>query len=113
MNIEYKINVPVSTDQFIELLRAPALGDRRPIEDRECMDGMVKTSNLIISAWEGEKLTGIARSMTDFHYARYLSDLAVDKIYQKSGSRESLTPIVQGDMAEKLQASSDLESLSV
>jgi len=90
MNIEYKISVPVSTDQFIELLRASTLGDRRPIEDRECMDGMVKNSSLIISAWEGEKLTGIARSVTDFHYACYLSDLAVDKNYHSKTIRPKM-----------------------
>ncbi len=31
------------------------------------------------------KLVGIARSMTDFHYACYLSDLAVDRDYQRRG----------------------------
>ena len=83
MSIKYKINVPVSTDQFIGLLRESTLGERRPIEDRECMEGMVINSNLMVTAWDGEDLIGIARSMTDFHYACYLSDLAVDKKYQK------------------------------
>ncbi len=41
MTITYKINVPISTDQFIELLRASTLGERRPLEDRTCMEGMV------------------------------------------------------------------------
>ncbi len=101
MSIEYKINVPVSTDQFIELLRVSTLGDRRPTEDRECMEGMVKNSNLMISAWEGEKLIGIARSVTDFHYACYLSDLAVDKNYQKSGIGKKLQVITQKQLGSK------------
>jgi len=101
MSIEYKINVPVSTDQFIELLRVSALGERRPIEDRECMEGMVKNSNLIVSAWESEKLIGIARSMTDFHYACYLSDLAVDKKYQKIGIGKKLQVITQKQLGLK------------
>jgi hypothetical protein len=41
MSIEYKINTPISTDQFIELLHESTLGERRPIEDRRCMEGMV------------------------------------------------------------------------
>lgn len=90
MSIEYKINAPVSTDQFIGLLRESTLGERRPIEDRECMEGMVKNSNLIVTAWQGEELIGIARSMTDFHYACYLSDLAVHMKYQKSGIGKKL-----------------------
>lgn len=90
MNIEYKINARVSTYQFIGLLRESTLGERRPIEDRECMDGMVNNSNLMVTAWHGEELIGIARSMTDFHYACYLSDLAVHMKYQRSGIGKKL-----------------------
>lgn len=67
------------------LLRESTLGERRPIEDRECMEGMVKNSSLMVTAWHGEELIGIARSVTDFHYACYLSDLAVHRKYQKAG----------------------------
>lgn len=93
--IEYKINTPVSVDQFMELLRESGLGERRPIQDRECMEGMVKNSNLMVTAWDGKQLVGIARSVTDFHYACYLSDLAVDKNYHGSGIGKKLQAITQ------------------
>ncbi len=101
MSIEYKVNAPVSTEQFIELLRESTLGERRPIEDRECMEGMVKNSNLIVTAWNDGKLIGIARSMTDFHYACYLSDLAVHKKYQKNGIGKKLQAITQSQLGPK------------
>lgn len=101
MSIEYKINAPVSTDQFIALLRESTLGERRPIEDRECMEGMVKNSNLMVTAWHGEELIGIARSMTDFHYACYLSDLAVHRKYQKTGIGKKLQIITQEKLGPK------------
>jgi hypothetical protein len=66
MSIEYKVNTPISAERFIDLLRESTLGERRPIEDRECIEGMVKNSNLIVTAWDSEKLVGVARSMTDF-----------------------------------------------
>ena len=97
----YKINAPVSTDQFIELLKKSTLGERRPIEDRECMKGMVKNSNLIVTAWDEGKLIGIARSMTDFHYACYLSDLAVDQKYQKTGIGKKLQILTQEQLGPK------------
>jgi len=90
MRIEYKVNIPITVDQFIDLLRKSTLGERRPIEDRECMEGMVNNSNLMVTAWCGEELIGIARSMTDFHYACYLSDLAVHMKYQRSGIGKKL-----------------------
>jgi len=101
MSIEYKINTAVLVDQFIEVLRASTLGERRPIDDRECMEGMLKNSNLVVTAWNGTKLVGIARSMTDFYYACYLSDLAVDKDYQGSGIGKKLQALTQEQLGPK------------
>ena len=101
MSIEYKINTPITTDQFIELFNESTLGERRPVDDRECMDGMVRNSNLMVTAWDGEKIIGIARSMTDFHYACYLSDLAVHKSYQKKGIGKKLQSITQEQLGPK------------
>ena len=50
MKIEYKINAQITTEQFIALLESSTLGERRPIEDKECMAGMVSNSNLMVSA---------------------------------------------------------------
>ena len=101
MSIEYKINEPITTDQFVALLIVSTLGKRRPIEDRECMEGMISNSNLTVSAWSGGELIGIARSMTDFHYACYLSDLAVSKKHQKSGIGKRLQILTQEQVGPK------------
>jgi len=98
MNIDYKINAPVTTEQFKALLEQSTLGERRPLDNNECLQGMIKNSNLIVSAWHGEKLIGIARSVTDFHYACYLSDLAVDKQYQKTGIGRKCLALTQGQL---------------
>lgn len=95
MTIEYKINSPISTDQFITLLRESTLGERRPIDDRACMEGMVNNANLMVTAWHDKELIGVARSMTDFHYACYLSDLAVHRNYQKRGIGKKLQTITR------------------
>lgn len=101
MSIVYKVNTPVSTKQFIELLQKSTLGERRPIDNIECMEGMIKNSNLIVTAWDGENLIGIARSMTDYHYACYLSDLAVDKDYQNKGVGKQLQILTQKQLGSK------------
>lgn len=101
MNIEYKVNTAITADQFIALLNASSLGERRPIEDRKCMEGMISNSNLMVSAWFSGELVGIARSVTDFHYACYLSDLAVKKEYQKSGIGKQLQILTQNQLGPK------------
>ena len=95
MEITYQINTPITADQFIELLKQSTLAERRPVDDRQCMEGMVNNSNLMVSAWDDTKLVGIARSMTDFHYACYLSDLAVHQEYQKQGIGKQLQVLSQ------------------
>jgi len=101
MDIKYKINEPITTDQFIELLNNSTLGKRRPVDDRPCMEGMISNSNLIVSAWNGDELVGVSRCMTDFHYACYLSDLAVSKRHQKLGIGKELQIITQNQLGPK------------
>ena len=66
---------------FADILHRSGLGDRRPVEDVPRLQKMLDQASLIItarSAGDG-KLVGIARSLTDWSYATYLSDLAVDR----------------------------------
>ena len=101
MEILYKINQQITTEEFKNLLIASSLGERRPIDDEQCLTGMVNNTNLCVSAWHGPKLVGIARSLTDFHYACYLSDLAVDKAYQNKGIGKVLQVKTQKELGPK------------
>lgn len=101
MAISFKVNHPVTVDQFIELLQRSTLGERRPIQDRECMAGMIANANLVVTAWDDEVLVGIARSMTDFHYACYLSDLAVHQDYQRRGIGKQLQRLTQAQLGPR------------
>jgi len=71
--------------EFINVLNRSTLGERRPVDDFKRITEMCKNANLIVAARLDGKLIGVARSITDFTYCTYLSDLAVDKDYQKSG----------------------------
>ena len=83
--ITYRTGNELDLDVVIELYRASTLGERRPVEDRERIRLMLANANLVITAWDGELLAGIARSVSDFSYATYLSDLAVRVSHQKQG----------------------------
>lgn len=88
--ITYRDNAKVTADQAIDLYVRSTLGERRPINNVETLKAMLENANLIITAWDGEKLIGISRSLTDFAYVAYLADLAVDEQYQKSGIGKQL-----------------------
>lgn len=83
--ITYRQGNEIDLDMVIELYRASTLGERRPVDRRDVMQDMLRHANLVITAWEGERLIGIARSMTDFSYVAYLADLAVRASHQKRG----------------------------
>src|SRR5262245_27792319 len=83
--ITYRTDNDLDLDAVIELYRASTLDERRPVDDRERMSLMLANANLIVTAWDGELLVGIARSMSDFSYATYLSDLAVRVSHQRQG----------------------------
>jgi len=83
--IIYRLGNELDLDAVIELYRASTLGERRPVDDRQRMRLMLANANLVVTAWDGDQLVGIARSVSDFSYATYLSDLAVRLSHQKQG----------------------------
>jgi predicted N-acetyltransferase YhbS len=85
MSVAHRIGNDIDLDEVIDVYRRSTLGERRPIDDRERMRQMLERANLVVSAWDGDRLVGIARSLSDFCYATYLSDLAVDADYQRQG----------------------------
>jgi ribosomal protein S18 acetylase RimI-like enzyme len=85
MAIRYFHDRSISSEQFIDVLTRSTLGVRRPLDDADCIASMLQHANLLCTAWDGDHLVGVARSVTDFSYCCYLSDLAVDVAYQHQG----------------------------
>lgn len=88
MKVTYRSDVVPEVGQIIELYNATEMP--RPTNDETRMQVMFHNSNLVITAWEGEKLVGICRSITDWVWCCYLSDLAVNPDYKKRGIGKTL-----------------------
>jgi predicted N-acetyltransferase YhbS len=84
-NIIYQVERNLDPSEFIDVLNRSTLGERRPVNDVDRINKMCENANLIVTARLDGNLIGIARSITDFVYCTYLSDLAVDKEFQKKG----------------------------
>ena len=96
--IQYRDDVAISAEQAIDLYIRSTLGERRPIHDKSAFEAMLKHANLIITAWDDEKLVGISRTLTDFSYVAYLADLAVDLDYQRQGIGKELIAKTQASL---------------
>lgn len=81
----YTTEPNLTVEEFQQILVASSLAKRRPATDLPRLDRMLRNANLIVTARIGGELVGVARSVTDFSYACYLSDLAVSQAVQGKG----------------------------
>lgn len=88
--IQYQIENQLKVEEFKDVLVNSTLAERRPVNEPDRLTKMLEHGNLIVTARENGKLIGVARSLTDFLYCTYLSDLAVDEAYQKRGIGKEL-----------------------
>ncbi len=90
MHPSYSLEPNLSPSEFISVLTNSTLGVRRPVDDPDRIAKMLANADLIVTARVDGKLVGVARSITDFVYCTYLSDLAVDQAFQHQGIGKEL-----------------------
>jgi ribosomal protein S18 acetylase RimI-like enzyme len=99
MQIEYRVDASLNAEELASVFDRS--GIRRPTGDLSRIQRMIDNANLTITAWDGEKLVGVARALTDFSWCCYLSDLAVDRDYQRHGIGRELVQQVQSAIGEE------------
>lgn len=83
MNTIYAVEDFLTADEYSDVVAKSGLN--RPIQDRSRIERMLKHANLFVTARQDSRLVGFTRSLTDFCFCCYLSDLAVDKACQGQG----------------------------
>jgi GNAT superfamily N-acetyltransferase len=96
--VEYKISTSLNPADVARVFDSS--GITRPTADLNRILRMFSPPSLIISAWHQGNLIGVSRSLTDYSYCCYLSDLAVVKEFQGKGIGRELvnrTRVAIGD----------------
>lgn len=88
--IRYRNDARPGLEEARALYRASTLGERRPIDDDARFGAMLAHANLIVTAWDDDRLVGISRCVTDFVWTTYLADLAVAVSHQRRGIGKEL-----------------------
>lgn len=99
MEITYRSDITPAAAQVIKLYDRAALP--RPTSDPDRIKKMFENSNLIITAWRGDELVGVSRTITDWVWCSYLADLAVDPDYKKSGIGKKLIELTREKLGEQ------------
>ena len=95
----YKSGVVPTAQQIIELYNDAGLP--RPTHDPQRIKAMFENSDLIVTAWDGDKLVGVSRTVTDWVWCSYLADLAVSPDYKKSGIGKKLIELTRERIGEQ------------
>jgi ribosomal protein S18 acetylase RimI-like enzyme len=86
VRFRYALERALSVIEFVDILRRSSLADRRPVDRPETIAGMLVQADIILTARsEANLLLGVSRAITDYNYCTYLSDLAVDRDFQRQG----------------------------
>ncbi|MBD8497230.1 GNAT family N-acetyltransferase [Paenibacillus sp. CAU 1523] len=99
MNIMYMDTKEIQAEDVSRVFETS--GINRPYQDFDRLKRMIENSDIVITAWHEGKMIGMARAVTDYSYCCYLSDLAIDKDYQKGGIGRKLVDLVKEKMGEE------------
>jgi ribosomal protein S18 acetylase RimI-like enzyme len=91
--IIYNVGLVPTAHQVIELYDDAGLP--RPTHDPERIKAMLDNSDLIVTAWDENKLVGVSRTITDWVWCSYLADLAVSPAYKRSGIGKKLIELTR------------------
>lgn len=98
-DIKYHFDYELTAIQLADIFDRAGL--KRPTDDLARMAQMLAYGNLLITAWDADKLVGVARSLSDFCFCCYLSDLAVDENYQHRSIGKQLIALTQEKIGPK------------
>ena len=68
--------------QLLRLFHQAPWAKSRTLEDAKAM---LRHSDVVLCAWDGDRLVGFGRVLTDFVYRATIWDVIVDQAYQKQG----------------------------
>jgi ribosomal protein S18 acetylase RimI-like enzyme len=94
-DIQYKVDRRIDVPAFKDILERSTLAVRRPVGNPQRLAKMLQAYNLIVTAWDGDLLVGVATCWTDYAYSAYLADLAVDATVQHKGIGQKLVELAR------------------
>jgi len=93
--IEYSLKKTVNYDGLVKLFNQAGWSDKTSDLDR--LQLMVENSQIVVTAWDEEKMIGFARCVTDYVYNGQINNVIVDQEYRGRGIGKGLVSIILAD----------------
>jgi len=104
--IEYNLGKKVNVERLVQLFTQAGWLDKTSDIDR--LQLMVENSQIVVTAWDEEKMIGFARCVTDYVFNGQINNVIVDQEYRGRGigkglisnilnSSKKVTYILRGD----------------
>lgn len=98
--ISYQVELSLELNEFQSILEDSGLSERRPMEDTQLLERMIKGANLLITARSEGQLVGLLRGLSDFCYRSFIADLAVARSFQCKGIGRQLITTARNQAPE-------------
>lgn len=91
--IRYNLEKRVDYESLIKLFNQAGWSDKTL--DLERLKSMVENSQIVVTAWDGEKMIGFARCITDYVFNGQINNVIVDQQYRGRGiGKELISQII-------------------
>ena len=98
--VSYRINPAFDISEVIAVLRSSGLN--RPADDPARLRCMFDHADLTVGAYDGSRLIGYARALSDRAWACYLADLAVTETYQGQGVGRAMVDRIRAEIGDRV-----------
>lgn len=85
MTVRLSLDERPTVAQYIELLTSAGIAHRRPVDRPDLIQAALDGSQVVVTAWDGERLVGALRAITDFSLHCYVGEIAVEPGNQRGG----------------------------
>ncbi|MEY2373982.1 GNAT family N-acetyltransferase [Lentilactobacillus buchneri] len=92
MAITYSMTKTMRVSDYQDIVTRAKL--HRQLNDETKIYNMLQHADYLFTAWDGDKLVGFSRGMTDYGDMVYVGDLGVDENYRKLGIGHHLLDMV-------------------
>jgi GNAT superfamily N-acetyltransferase len=103
--VVYGVEPALGPEEFRRVLVDSGLGAIRPVDDLSRLRAMLSAAQLVVTARRDRPdgpLLGVARTITDFAWCAYLSDLAVARSAQGLGIGKGLLDATRAELGPQV-----------